>query len=116
MKIQIRADGQIATATLLDTAAARDFALLLPLSLTLTDYAAIEKISDLPRTLSTEGAPAGEQPAAGDIAYYSPWGNLAIFHQRFRYSAGLVKLGHINQGLEFLARSGPIKVTIERLP
>ncbi|QND71165.1 hypothetical protein [Tardiphaga robiniae] len=58
-----------------------------------------KKISDLPSKLSTEGAPAGEQPAAGDIN-----------------SAGLVKLGHIDEGLEFLARSGPIKVTIERLP
>jgi hypothetical protein len=116
MKIQIRVDDQIAVATLLDTAAARDFASLLPLTLTLTDYAAIEKISDLPKRLSIEGVPAGEQPAAGDIAYYSPWGNLAIFHQRFRYSAGLVKLGHIDEGLQLLARSGPIKVMIERQP
>jgi hypothetical protein len=118
MKIQIRVDDQIATAMLLDTVVARDFASLLPLSLTLTDYAAIEKISDLPRKLSAEGTQTGEPPAAavGDITYYSPWGNLAIFHQRFRYSAGLVKLGHIDEGLDFLARSGPIKVTIERLP
>jgi hypothetical protein len=35
----------------------RDFAALLPLTLTLKDYAATEKISDLPKRLSTDGAP-----------------------------------------------------------
>jgi hypothetical protein len=29
--------------------------------------------------LSTDGAPAGARPEAGDLTYYSPWGNLAVF-------------------------------------
>ena len=58
---------------------ARDFISLLPLTLTLEDYAKTEKISDLPRTLTKERAPAGSDPSVGDITYYSPWGNLAIF-------------------------------------
>ena len=66
-------EGTALTATLLDTATARDFASLLPLTLTLNDYAATEKISDLPRRLSTEGAPLGSDPSIGDVAYYSPW-------------------------------------------
>jgi hypothetical protein len=116
MKFQIRADGQIATATLLDTAAARDFALLLPPIAYADGLCRNRKNKRSAKSIATDGAPAGEQPAAGDIAYYSPWGNLAIFHQRFRYSARLVKLGHIDEGLQVLARSGPIKVTIEPLP
>jgi hypothetical protein len=39
----------------------------------------IEKIGDLPKKLSTDGAPTGSNPNVGDIAYYAPLGNLAIF-------------------------------------
>lgn len=49
MKIRMIVDGTPLTATLDDTEAARDFVSLLPLALTLEDYAATEKVSDLPR-------------------------------------------------------------------
>jgi hypothetical protein len=62
----------VVTGTLADSEAARDFASLLPLSLTLEDYAATEKISDLPKPLSTSSAPAGITPKVGDLAYYAP--------------------------------------------
>jgi len=77
------------------------------------DYAATEKISDLPRRLSTEGAPPGIDPSVGDITYYAPWGNLALFYRDFGYSTGLIKLGKIDSGVEALARPGPLRVTIE---
>ncbi len=44
MKIEIIVEGETATATLFDTPTGRDFASLLPLSLTLEDYADIERI------------------------------------------------------------------------
>lgn len=101
------------SAELDDSSAARDFASLLPLSLTLQDYAATEKVSDLPRRLSTDDAPAGCNAEAGDLTYYAPWGNLAIFHKQFRYADGLVKLGRIApEGVDALKTSGPLKVTI----
>lgn len=77
----------------------------------LEDYAAVEKISDLPRKLSVDGAPNGFKPSGGDITYYAVWGNLAIFHQRARYAAGLVSLGKLNGDIEPLARKGPLQVT-----
>jgi hypothetical protein len=83
------------------------------LTLTLKDYAATEKISDLPRKLSTQGAPPGCDPAVGDITYYAPWGNLALFYKDFGYSNGLVKLGNIDSGVKALNRSGPLTVIIE---
>ena len=113
MKIRMNIEGTAITATLLDTATARDFASLLPLTLTLKDYAATEKISDLPRRLSTEGAPAGSVPSVGDIAYYSPWGNLALFYGDSGYARGLVKLGKLNSGVEALRRPDPVTATIE---
>src|SRR6266850_3059814 len=113
MKISIKIQDKVITATLMDNATSRDFASLLPISLTLEDYAATEKISNLPRKLSTEGGPAGSDPSIGDIAYYSPWGNLAIFYRDFRYSSGLIKLGKIDSGIEALNVPGSAKMTVE---
>lgn len=92
LSIRLCVDGQRVTATLLDNATARDFASLLPLNLTLTDYASTEKISDLPRPLSAAGAPRGTDASAGDISYYAPWGNLALFYRDSGYATGLVRL------------------------
>ena len=93
MKIRMNIEGAAMAATLLDTATSGDFVSLLPLTMTLKDYAATEKISDLPRRLSTKGAPPGSDPSIGDITYYSPWGNLALFYRDSGYASGLVKLG-----------------------
>jgi len=115
MKIRLTINGKAITATLIDNATARDFLTLLPMTLTLEDYAATEKISYLPRKLSTAGAPAGSDPSVGDVTYYAPWGNLAIFYRDFRYSTGLIQLGRIDSGIQALSVAGPLKVTIERI-
>ena len=115
MKIRLKLENTTLNATLDDNATSRDFVSLLPLTLTLTDYGDNEKISDLPKKLSTQGAPEGMVPAAGDITLYAPWGNLAIFHQGGSYASGLVKLGKLDSGIEALKRPGPLKVTIERV-
>lgn len=53
MRIRIEIEGTFVTATLDDTEVARDFVSLLPLTMTLEDYNATEKVADLPRKLST---------------------------------------------------------------
>ena len=116
MRIRISIEGVPATATLEDNEPAREFASLLPLSLTLIDYASTEKIADLPRRLSTKGAPAtGTAGAAGEIAYFPPWGNLAVFYRDFHYTDGLVRLGKLDSGVEALSGKGAVKVRIERI-
>lgn len=109
MKIEIKVKDQIVTATLIDSKTTRDFISLL----TLEDYASTEKISNLPKKLSTEDAPLGSDPSIGDIAYYAPWGNLAIYYRDFGYSNGLVILGKIDGGIEALNVPGSVEVTIE---
>jgi hypothetical protein len=74
VELRLRAGGTYLRATMLDSETTRDFISLLPLTLTLSDYAQTEKVSDLPRRLSTAGAPEGVDPDVGDIAYYAPWG------------------------------------------
>lgn len=115
MKIDIKVKDQIVTATLIDSKTTRDFISLLPLKLTLEDYASTEKISNLPKKLSTENAPPGSDPSVGDIAYYAPWGNLAIYYRDFEYSNGLVILGKIDGGIEALNVPGSVEVTIEQI-
>lgn len=113
MRIRISAAGRTFKAVLEDSEAARDFAALLPLDLTLSDYNRTEKIADLPRRLSTAGAPEGVDPAVGDITYYAPWGNLAIFYRDFGYSRGLVRLGLFEGDAKALAMlDGPVRVEI----
>src|SRR5687767_9737280 len=81
VKIRVTINGTAFTGTLSDNPTAKDFLSLLPLTLTLEDYAATEKIAYPPRKLATAGALAGSEPSVGDIAYYAPWGNLAIFYK-----------------------------------
>lgn len=113
MKLHVIIDGQTLTATLDDSPPARDFASLLPLDLTLSDYSSTEKVSDLPRRLSTEAAPRSHTPSIGDITYYAPWGNLAIFYRPFRDSAGLVKLGAFDGDIDALRRDQPFRARFE---
>ena len=115
MKIRLTINGKAINATLIDNATTKDFLTLLPMTLTLEDYAATEKISYLPRKLSTAGAPAGSDPSVGDVTYYAPWGNLAIFYRDSRYARGLIQLGRIDSGIEALNVAGPLKATIERI-
>jgi hypothetical protein len=115
MRIRLTYDGKTLEVALLDNATARDLLSLLPVTLTLEDYNGTEKIGYPPRKLSTAGAPAGVDPSVGDIAYYAPWGNLAIFYKDFGYSKGLIGLGRINSGIDALSAPGSLKVTIERV-
>lgn len=92
-------NGAEINAVMVDNTAAKEFVALVPLTLTLEYYNKTEKVSDLPLRLSTEDAPGGFDPSVGDITYYAPWGNLAIFYRDFPYSQGLVHLGRIESGL-----------------
>ncbi|MBD2454170.1 hypothetical protein H6G80_08765 [Nostoc sp. FACHB-87] len=113
MKINIKVKDKVITATLINSKTTQDFISLLPLTLTLEDYAKTEKISYLSKKLSTEDAPPGSDPAVGDIAYYAPWGNLAMFYQDSGYANGLIILGKIDGDIDAFNVSGSVKVTIE---
>jgi hypothetical protein len=113
MKLRLTLNGAPLAATLYDNAASRDLLKLLPLELTLQDYASAEKIAYLPRKLDTVAAPAGFDPTPGDITYYAPWGNLAIFYRDQPFASGLVSLGRIESGLDALKIGGTLKLTIE---
>ncbi|MEE6132043.1 cyclophilin-like fold protein [Priestia sp. GS2] len=114
MKIKLSVHNEELIVKMNDNSTSRDFLELLPLTLTFKDYARKEKVSNPPRQLSEEGAPSGIEPRVGDVTYYAPWGNLAIFYEDFSYSSGLIKLGEVESGLESIPKlQGEVRV--ERL-
>ena len=115
MKIQIIIGANTIEGMLYDNPTARDFTARLPMTMELKDYAGKEKIYTFSNKLSLEKAPSGSEGMTGDITYYAPWGNLAIFYKDHGYASGLVPLGRIeNAGkLEELCRAS-CQVTIEQ--
>lgn len=111
--IKITINGKIAKGILYDNATAKTFETLLPMSVKLEDFNNTEKIVKLKRALPTQGAPSGYEPKTGDLSYYEPWGNIAIFYKDFRYSESLVSFGKVTEGLAMLSVKGDVDVTIE---
>jgi len=111
-KIKITIGERVMTA-LYDNATTRDFLQLLPMTMELKDYASTEKIYDLPKKLSTNGAPSGSDPSIADITYYAPWGNIAIFYKDFGYSNGLIILGKIDDTMDVFKKPGSMKAKFE---
>lgn len=102
------------TATLYDNPTARDFASMLPLDLTIEDFSNNEKIVHLPRKLTEEGSGPFGNERPGDLCYFKPWGNLALFYADYRWE-GLIRLGRFDDGFEPLLVRGEFPVRIERI-
>lgn len=112
---RVTLDGRPVEATLNNSPAARDFAELLPLTLDLEDFHSTERVADLPRKLDTDPAPEPAAATVGDIAYYAPWGNLALFYQDGPApSVDLLILGHLDVSADQLGRAK--RITIEAAP
>ncbi|MDX7160561.1 MULTISPECIES: cyclophilin-like fold protein [Klebsiella] len=114
VKIEFVFKGVTVVGLLDESAAANAFLAQLPMTVKLEDYGSTEKIAWLPTKLRRADSGASITPRRGDIAYYAPWGNLAIFREDFRHSPGLVKLGRVVEGLKSLDQPGAAMVTIRR--
>lgn len=98
---------------ILNTQSGKEFLSQLPASLKFEDYNSTEKISYLPKKLLAQGEPEGFTPKKGDISYYVPWGNLAIFYRDFRYSRSLIKIGELKDIDKLANMRGSFDVRIE---
>lgn len=107
MQIRIEIEGQKPVMATLDSSPATlDLIKQLPLTLELADYAGTEKIAYPPHKLSTQNAAKAYAGKAGDITYYAPWGNLAIFYRDS--DAGLAK------GLIYLGKLASIPAVFSK--
>jgi hypothetical protein len=115
VKINIEIAGKIITATLTDNETTRDFVKLLPLKLSMDDLFGREKYAGLPRALAGS-VPGSSHYAAGDIGYWSPSHDLAIYyrHGGDRIPApGVIPLGKLDSGIEAFAARGSVTITID---
>jgi hypothetical protein len=114
--IRITFDDTVLAARLHDNATARDLAAQLPLTLTFRDHNNVEKTAPLPRELSLEGAPEGHDPAAGDIGYWAPDGDLVFYYDSDApFFNGIVRIGEFDGEMDAIERqSDDFSVTIER--
>ena len=115
-RLRVTIGGRAIEATLADSDAARDFASLLPLTLTRHALVRREKFATLPRAISEQGKRTRDY-AVGTIGYWPPGPDVAIFYRQDRESIpapGLIVLGRIKAGVEAFAVPGVVRVTIER--
>ncbi|MGQ0571157.1 MAG: cyclophilin-like fold protein [Armatimonadota bacterium] len=100
---------------IVDNPTSRDFVSMLPLTLRFRDLNAMEKVSNLPRRLTTDGS-TGRAPANGDLIYFIPWGNLGFFYNAARRDASfddrVIPIGTVETGSERLSmlETGPVRV------
>jgi hypothetical protein len=102
------------TATLYDNPTARDLVSLLPLDLKIQDYGRNEKIVHLPNKLTEEASGPFGNERPGDLCYFRPWGNLALFYDGYRWD-GLIRLGRFEGGFDPLLVRGEFPIRIERI-
>ncbi|MBK6019107.1 cyclophilin-like fold protein [Streptomyces sp. MBT53] len=116
MRIRLTAGVTVLDAPLDDNATARDFASLLPLTLQMNDLFKREKYGHLPRSLTAGGEPRFSYEV-GDIAYWSPGPDIAVFYAHDGQSIpdpGIIVLAEIGSGVDALKKyDGTVDVTIE---
>ena len=115
MKINLKVGSKILVASLADNPTARDFASVLPLRLSMKDLFGREKYGDLPRALSENG-PRKNTYEVGDIAYWSPDNQFAVYYRQDGESIpspGIIPIAKIDDGAEAFNVSGSVNVTIE---
>jgi hypothetical protein len=115
IKIRLKVNDKIITATTIDSKTTRDFISLLPLTLTMNDLFRREKYAHLPKAISTAGERVHTYEV-GEIVYWSPGPDVAIFYRQDGEripSPGIIVIGKIDSGVEALNVAGSVKVTIE---
>lgn len=115
-KVKILFPGGEAVVALLDTPLAEEFARPLPLEVEFSDFAGAEKIFYLPEKLGLSGA-VDADTQKGDVCYYAPWGNMAVFYKGYGHGKNLYAVGNLEAGKEQLAAMQEnFRARIEALP
>ena len=111
IKISVKANGNTTVFELNNSPAARDLYAQLPLSITVENYSDNEKIFYPPKKLNITDTPLADGGRAGTLAYYAPWGDVAMFYRGFSSAPGLYELGHVTSGSENISEmTGTIQI------
>ena len=115
MRLRLTFNDKTLLAKMIESPCARDFVSLLPLTLKMKDLFKREKFGHLPRAISKEGKHTHTY-ALGDIAYWSPGPDVAIFYRSDGEripDPGIIVIVKIGAGVESLNVSGAVEVTME---
>ena len=102
--IRVTFAGRVMTGRLFNNATANDLLSLLPLRLSFRDLNDIEKLARLPRSLSVEGMPRGDDPDVGDIGYWAPGGDLVFYYGDLDYVNGVMRIGQCAGSMDAIAK------------
>lgn len=113
-RINITVGGRTYVATLADNAAARAFAALMPLTVSMNDLNGNEKYHYLETSLPVESSRPGTIHA-GDLMLYGS-SCVVLFYETFASGYSYTRLGRIDnpEGLAGVLGSGSVKVTFSR--
>jgi len=115
LKIRIKVADKSIVAAVASNETARDFVSVLPLNVSMSDLFGREKYGDLPKALSENG-PRTSRYEVGDIAYWSPDHQFAVYYHQDGEaipSPGIIPIAKIDAGTEAFNVPGSVKVTIE---
>ena len=115
IKVKVKVNNQVLTATFLDNATTRSLISQFPLTIQMQDLYSREMCYRFPDPL-----PANETQTigyeVGDISYWTPRHSFVIFYrQNGEVISNLQKIGHIDSGVEIFSRTGNTNVTFELL-
>ena len=117
-RVLLRVPNGSATVTLDDSSAARAFAAMLPLRLTLHDPMGQAKSGRLPAPIDVSDPDPVFDPRVGELYYWAPSHTVAIFYDDLGPSVpppGLVRLGVVGSGLASIGTAGdgiPIRIEL----
>ena len=112
--IRIRIGDAVLDGRLRDNPTAQDLIAQLPLTLEFRDLNGLEKIARLPRELTMDGVPEGDDPEPQDIGFYAPSGDLVFYYDDVGYWDGIVRLGVFASDMNVIRnQTGNFTATVE---
>jgi hypothetical protein len=115
-RVAVRVPGGLATVTLDDTRAARAFAEMLPLRLTLHDPMGQAKSGRRPSAIDVVGAATDLDPKVGELCYWAPSHMVVILYDDLGQTVpppGLIRLGVVDSSLSSISTAGnrfPVRI------
>lgn len=114
MKVKAICGTYQAVIVLEDNATAKDFVSILPVTVKMEEIHGREKYGDIPRNL-TEKDQRVKTYEVGEFVYWDKGPGIAVFYRQGNneISAGIIRIGHIESGIELFENPNDIEVRFE---
>ena len=97
-----------------NTQAGKLFLNSLPLTLSFENFGSNERVAYLPKRLDMDSYDSHLSVKRGDMTYYVPWGNLAVFRKAYSSPSDLAPIGSMPENaISALEQSGDSEVSFK---